>query len=343
MILGNHFQWMMIMPDRYILLRLTVNVMCVLAVLIQLTFILRQAVPKKGTAQCPNHLGGWGGVEKEGEWGNIFSLLCFVDSFSRGFIYPTLLNMDASEIDLQDIEFPLDIKICAEPGFNETAIEEAGYDGKSPWKYFTGVSRFNSSIVGWAGHTKDFGIKGSVEGIFKKVRSHVAEEVMSMIRVDFKTEESLYLNTTLRRVNYPHNCYTPDLSSVTQLRDERIETIYLNFKSGNLEKVQISLQGSTLASNREIFDNSFYNKGDKITVKPGRINKYAVEISKNVYLEEDKSKKCRDYPNSEYASYMECDDQFMKGICKRVELAPIWLLDNISQATTKAAVNRSGW
>ena len=95
-------------------------------------------------------------------WGMFCALLW--DSFSRGFIYPTLLNTDASEIDLQDIEFPLDIKICAEPGFNETAIEEAGY-AKSPWKYFTGVSRFNSSIVGWAGHTKDFGVKGSVEEI----------------------------------------------------------------------------------------------------------------------------------------------------------------------------------
>ena len=84
------------------------------------------------------------------------------------------------------------------------------------------------------------------------------------------------------------------------------------------------------------------NRGDPISVTPGRVNKYAVEISKNVYLEEDKSKKCRDYPNSEYASYMECDDQFLKDKCERVELAPIWLVDDFSQATTKAEVNHSG-
>ena len=275
-------------------------------------------------------------------WGMFCALLW--DSFSRGFIYPTLLNTDASEIDLQDIEFPLDIKICAEPAFNETAIEEAGYD-RSPWKYFRGISRFNSSIVGWAGHTKDFGVRGSVEEVLDKVRTHKPENVVQEIWVDFKTEEHLPIplkHVTLKRVNYPHNCYTLDLSSVTQLRHESMRSLDLIFKSGNLEKVQISLQGITLDSNREIFDNSFYNKGDKITVKPGRIYKYAVEISKNVYLEEDKSKKCRDYPNSEYASYMECDDQFMKDICERVELAPIWLLDDFSQATTKAEVNQSG-
>ena len=334
----------MIMPDRYILLRLTVNVMCVLAVLIQLTFILRQAVPKKSTAQYPNHLGGWGGVEKEGEWGNNFFLLCFVDSFSRGFIYPTLLNMDASEIDLRDTEFPLDIKICAEPGFNETAIEEVGYD-RSPWTYFNGVSRFNSSIVGWAGHTNDFGVKGSVEGVFKKVRNHILEEVISSIWMDFDTEDSSYLSSkhvTLGRVNYPHNCYRLDLSSVTQMRHESIKTLGISFKSGNLEKVQISLQGITLATNRDIFDNSFYTRGDKITVTPGRINKYAVEISKNVYLEEDKSKKCADYPNSEFDTYMECDDRYMKNICQRFQLAPIWLLDDFSHVTSKAVVNDSG-
>ena len=271
--------------------------------------------------------------------------MLFLRQFSRGFIYPTLLNTDASEIDLQDIEFPLDIKICAEPGFNETAVEEAGYRWKSPWTYFQGISRFNSSIVGWAGHTKDFGVKGSVEKTFKKVRNHVVENVIRSITVDFETGEGFNIplkHVTLKRVNYPHNCYTLDLTSVNHKRDESMKTLYIEFMSGNLEKVQIGLQGTTLASNREIFDNSFHTKGDKITVTPGRINKYAVEISKNVYLEEDKSKKCRDYPNSEYASYMECDDRFMKDICERVKLAPIWLLDVISQSTTNAVLNGSG-
>ena len=182
--------------------------------------------------------------------------------------------------------------------------------------------------------------------VLDKVRNHiVVEEVISSIWMDFKTEDSLYLplkHVTLRRVNYPHNCYTLDLSSLNQIRHESIKTLGFTFKSGNLEQVQINLQGITMATNREIFDNSFYTKGDKITVTPGRTKKYAVEISKNVYLEEDKSKKCQDYPNSEYASYMECDDQFMKDICKRLKLAPIWLLDDFSKATSKAVLNKSG-
>ena len=264
----------------------------------------------------------------------------FWDSFSsRGFFFPSLLNTDTSEVDLKDIEFPLTIKICAEPGFNETAIKEAGY--KKTSYYFKGISRFNSSLVGWAGHTEDFGVKGSVEEVHEKVRSHKVEDVIQEIVIDFNRDDRLYLplkQTNLPRVNYPHNCYTLDLSSVPGIQNKSIKTLGFLFKSKNVEKVQMSLHGNTLATNREIFDNSFHAKGDLIIVTPGRKHKYGVEISKNEYLEEDKSKRCRKYPNSEYASYMACDDQFVRDICEKEKLAPIWLLDDISQATVQALI-----
>ena len=106
-----------------------------------------------------------------------------------------------------------------------------------------------------------------MEEVFEKVRNHVGEKVIRHIWVDFETEKGLPVplkHVTLRRANYPHNCYTLDLSSVDRLRNESIKTLGLIFKSGNLEKVQISLQGITLATNREIFDNTFYSRGDKI-------------------------------------------------------------------------------
>ena len=59
-------------------------------------------------------------------------------------------------------------------------------------------------------------------------------------------------------------------------------------------------------------------------------------------MEDDKSKNCREYPNSEYASYMDCDNQYVKKICDKAKLAPVWLLEDISLATTYALVNDSG-
>ena len=113
-------------------------------------------------------------------------------SSSRGFFFPSLLNTDTSEVDLKDIEFPLAIKICAEPGFNETAIEEAGY--KKTSYYFKGISQFNSSLVGWAGHTEHFGVKGSAEEVHEKVRSHKVEDVIQEIVIDFNRDDRLYLS-----------------------------------------------------------------------------------------------------------------------------------------------------
>ena len=265
------------------------------------------------------------------------------DFSSRGFIHPTLTNTDTRMIDLDSMEFPLDIKICAEPGFNEDAIRDAGY--KKTSYYFKGISRFNNSIVGWAGHTENFGVQGSVEEVYNKVRNHKMEDVVQDIVVDFRTEERLYLPLTqlsLNRVNYPQNCYTLDLSIVSEKRKEGIKTLGLVFKSSNIGKVQISLKGNGQQTNREVYDNSFYARGDTISVTPGRKNKYAVKISKNVYLEEDLSKRCHEYPTVEYTSYRECDDQYVRSICDGVRLAPIWLLDNISQATTQTLIEDSG-
>ena len=72
------------------------------------------------------------------------------------------------------------------------------------------------------------------------------------------------------------------------------------------------------------------------------MKKYAVEIAGNSYLEEDTSKKCCNYPNSEYASYKECDDQYMKDICERVGLAPVWLMDDFNLVTKKAVIDDTG-
>ena len=82
--------------------------------------------------------------------------------------------------------------------------------------------------------------------------------------------------------------------------------------------------------------------GDAIVAEPGTFKKYAVEITENSYLEEDTSKKCRNYPNSEYASYKECDDQYMKDICKKFDLVPVWLEEDFGKVTKKAVIADTG-
>ena len=57
-----------------------------------------------------------------------------------------------------------------------------------------------------------------------------------------------------------------------------------------------------------------------------------------MYLEEDKTKNCRNYPNNEFPSYNDCDENFMRRSLPQ-GLVPIWLTDNMDQVTTKMVVD----
>lgn len=260
-----------------------------------------------------------------------------------GFVSPNQLNTETSELPLEEIDFPLDIKICAEPAFNESAIVEAGYGNEwSQFGYFTGRSRFNSSIFGWAGHTPHAGPVGSVEEVLDKVSNHKVADIVEFIEFQFNSERILNVSAHLSRVNYPQNCYTVNLTHVNKASVDAVKTLKMSFRTEKTKNVKINLQCRTLTSNREMYEDAFYTKGDPILAEPGKFRKYAVEISKNVYLEEDSSKNCRDYPNSEFASYMDCDEQHMRNICKDMNLAPIWLYDDFSEVTKMKILNYSG-
>ena len=69
----------------------------------------------------------------------------------EGYIKPTITRTWEEDVPLEDIDFPLVIKICVVPGFNQTALYEVGYYDAGG--YFLGQSRFNESVIGWAGHT----------------------------------------------------------------------------------------------------------------------------------------------------------------------------------------------
>jgi hypothetical protein len=142
----------------------------------------------------------------------------------KGYVAPTLTNTRVEQQDLKDMDFPLIFKICVEPGFDQKAILEAGY--QTSWDYFMGRSRFNSSIFGWAGHTNTSGVQGSVAEILSRVKGHNIGEVFNTINLWTMTGEMIMNRTDLvtqSTVNYPHNCYTLDLTNETYLKEKRSE------------------------------------------------------------------------------------------------------------------------
>ena len=136
-------------------------------------------------------------------------------------------------------------------------------------------------MFGWAGHDNENGTLGSVEEILDKVRNHMVDEVIEEISFDYENRW-VPVSAQLNRVNYPQNCYTVNLTEINKGRE--VKTLWIGFKAGKTNKVTIHLQGRTLATNRDIYENTFYTKGHEIFVEAGKFRKYAVEISKNVFL-----------------------------------------------------------
>ena len=176
-----------------------------------------------------------------------------------------------------------------------------------------------------------------MEEILEKVRDKKIEHVFTGVSV-FTKDGNLFdiplyhLNDS--RVNYPNNCRSLDLSKVPSLEGGQIQELV--FYIGDLEnyEIEVHFNGKTLDCRRPIKEHSLYSIGDPIRlVKDNTYKAYMVEISQRVFVEEDPTNACRDYPNKDYLSYEQCDDHFVRSLLPG--LTPIWLTDDLSEVSTQ--------
>jgi hypothetical protein len=256
----------------------------------------------------------------------------------NGYIRPSVTNPVVKEMKLKNMDFPVVFKICVTPGFNLTALNAMGYD--DVLDYLLGISKYNSTILGWAGHTNTSRVQGSVAGVLRKVRAHTVEEVISQIElygiddVDYSIHLS---NVHLGRVNYQDNCYTLDIASNADVKEHGVKQLYITFKSLESRSVAVYIKGRSISCDRNIKAHLLYSEGaDILLQKTNLTRRFVVNLKKNVFVAEDPTKNCRNYPSPDYASYRDCDDQWMKDNVARLApgLVPIWLTDN----TEKVAI-----
>jgi hypothetical protein len=166
------------------------------------------------------------------------------------------------------------------------------------------------------------------------------DDVVSKIRITSLNEEQTYLNitkATLRRQNFPNNCYTLDLTNNADVKENGIQVLQIHVRQGHGQEIKIFFEGSTLNTDRSIKALTLYSTGDKIILSNEGQYEFVVEMKQNVLLEQDPMKKCRNYPNADFASYRDCDDQWMKDQVgsQAPGLVPIWLADDLEKVTTQ--------
>jgi hypothetical protein len=187
----------------------------------------------------------------------------------NGYIRPSVTNTVVEEIKLEDMDLPVVFKICITPGFNLTAIKEMGYE-RGVYDYFEGRSKYNETILGWAGHTNTSGVQGSVAEVLSRVRGHTVEEVVKGVMVLGRDDTYVSINISdvrLRRVNFPDNCYTLDIASNPGVKEHGVKELLIGFTALENRSVEVQVQGSSLACDRNIKAHRFYSEGDKIRLQ----------------------------------------------------------------------------
>ena len=163
------------------------------------------------------------------------------------FVSPTKTRTYVEETQLDNI--PINIKICVTPGLNQTALKEFGYDSQD--LYIAGVSKFNSTLVGWGGHTNESNaaLKTSAKQVLDVVRTNGIKHLHG-VGVLFVGGDGTELNATelnLTRENALSDCHILNMRRLEQLTGKDIRMIWINFdeaiEKNNLSAV-IRLQGS---------------------------------------------------------------------------------------------------
>ena len=94
-----------------------------------------------------------------------------------------------------------------------------------------------------------------------------------------------------------------------------------------------------LVAQRDIKDHIFFHTGDAMKLE--RISVFRVKIKKRVFFEGEPGNTCRNYPNSEFSSYKECDHKFMKTKVEEIApgLMPVWMTEDLRKVTTEPMVS----
>ena len=105
--------------------------------------------------------------------------------------------------------------------------------------------------------------------------------------------------------------------------------------------LEVLVQGKELNTWRQISYNSFFSSGDSINPNPEAWNIYSIRIKQNCFLEEDPAQNCRNYPNSDFPSYKDCDDEMSKiHLANKIPgVVPIWITDDLENVTTNVRLD----
>ena len=161
---------------------------------------------------------------------------------------------------------------------------------------------------------------------------------------------SLLTSMTIKTRPNLGNCLSMNISKMNGI--STLDSILFLFKKNLEGNVQIQLEDSKLFADRKLSVQSIFTTGDGINkqMKEDDIvgfgsQVYDVMLSENVFVENDKSKGCKNYPNEQFVSYNECDKHFVEEEIERElgpEYLPFWATDSLDDVSEGNMTEYSG-
>ena len=196
-------------------------------------------------------------------------------------------------------------------------------------------------IIGWGGHTKGGKAKTSAKEVFDEAKTKLKNDHFDRISLTTHAGDksgNLLKDLSLENINLVSPCYNLNLNNITMLVKNGIRWVNIFLHGDKIAKnnwtIEVKLQEQSLVTAREIVEHRFYSKVDAMKLDFGSLKllKYIVKLKEDIFVEEDPRNDCRNYPNSDFASYKECDSKYLtnrvKDLGKGLDLMPPWIVDD---------------
>ena len=137
---------------------------------------------------------------------------------------------------------------------------------------------------------------------------------------------------------YPHINFKIDI--IGKKGDKNIRTIWFTFKENLTYEFEIQLDDKGHSCLRPLLKNAIIQKGNKIQIKKGHSLRFFIDFHQEIFLENDVSNNCENYPNNKYESFQECDTAFIR---KQLDangmknITPIWATEHLEEVTQHVA------
>jgi hypothetical protein len=219
-------------------------------------------------------------------------------------------------------------------------LQAAGYLDYGYYHY--GMSRYNDSMFGWAGHTRD-GNKMFADALALKhnltlwrnlsdivraimfIRNGKWENIRDIHKINALTKES--------RAYFTKYCFS--------LHSKMIpfsNIVIIPHSESEVKEIEVQLEDKNMATRRQILVNNMNNQGPLMTYQNSSkvLNLYTVELFEEVFMKDDLTKNCTEYPNDQYGSYSDCDLHY--GLTRLAQevgpgFLPLWASTNLSRVT----------